>query len=814
MPESPEIKVLLTAEDTGVAAAIKELTSQLKTLKAAQDATAQSGQNLATAERRVGSEVREARGAAKLFSEELGIGLNRHLAGVLAQSSTLGPLLNAAFPIAAAIGFFEVIKTGAEKFSELISDTFIFTGAEKKLGEELLKTNKEMVLLEEKHKALQKSIALIGLDQISGDKLKKEWADKDLTTGKQRLADKQKERAEATALLGTMRAQAEAALVEAPTAPEAFAISTTGPSDKEIDAQQLKVKGLNDELGLLQKQGQVLGDELEKAGKSLTVQTTEQAAQLHLKRQEQEDSFAKARSAATIRQLQNDLMLLQAHNKEREGDEKSSLAQGLISLQSYFAERRSDLEAETQREVALLEKQRQAATQSLSRAQKERTDNQGRAQLAGQDTPTGQLFAAAGSRNADEAVAQQQKIADLDAKIAEARINASTKIRALDAEDFTKRRESEQKDLEFQKELDALQGKTRDVARDEIEMAVQKRTLELQLAGASKQRIDAETTQLRTLMTERKDFAANEKTAQTDLKLLDDRKAEIQDKVANGKLFQVQADQQILELYRSQLTPLQQIADQLKASATTPEEMAQAEEFQRRLNSIKTQTNTVGEQIRTLRAGLEGALTGTLTQSFGLLFQGTQSVGMAFRNMASSVISSIAQIIAQMYIQLLVAKLLKAAMGPGFAGGGLVGGGGGGESPAMAEGGLIHGPGGPKDDKVPALLSRGEYVVNAGAVAKLGVPYLEMLNSPAAFRTPSIAPIPRFAEGGFVAGLVGVGGAGGAGGAGGDSNIHLGISLDEGLIHKVLSSKTAGNLIIQHLANNPKAAQKALSRSD
>jgi len=51
-------------------------------------------------------------------------------------------------------------------------------------------------------------------------------------------------------------------------------------------------------------------------------------------------------------------------------------------------------------------------------------------------------------------------------------------------------------------------------------------------------------------------------------------------------------------------------------------------------------------------------------------------------------------------------------------------------------------------------------------------------------------------------------------GGGGDSSIHLGIGLDEGLILKHLSSKTAGNIILNHLANNPKAASKALSRSD
>ena len=49
--------------------------------------------------------------------------------------------------------------------------------------------------------------------------------------------------------------------------------------------------------------------------------------------------------------------------------------------------------------------------------------------------------------------------------------------------------------------------------------------------------------------------------------------------------------------------------------------------------------------------------------------------------------------------------------------------------------------------------------------------------------------------------------------AGGSSRINLGIGLDEGLILKHLSSKMARDVILNHIANNPKAAAKALSRS-
>lgn len=80
----------------------------------------------------------------------------------------------------------------------------------------------------------------------------------------------------------------------------------------------------------------------------------------------------------------------------------------------------------------------------------------------------------------------------------------------------------------------------------------------------------------------------------------------------------------------------------------------------------------------------------------------------------------------------------------GGGGGGAGGGGGGGlYGPEMATGGWVIGPGGPKDDKVAARLSDGEFVVNARSARNWG-PFLEMINAGA---QPA-----RFAEGGWAGG--------------------------------------------------------------
>lgn len=70
-----------------------------------------------------------------------------------------------------------------------------------------------------------------------------------------------------------------------------------------------------------------------------------------------------------------------------------------------------------------------------------------------------------------------------------------------------------------------------------------------------------------------------------------------------------------------------------------------------------------------------------------------------------------------------------------------------------ADGGPVHGPGGPTDDRIPALLSDGEFVVNARATSRHRA-LLEAINA---------GSVPRFATGGPV-GSAGNAGAAGLGG--------------------------------------------------
>ncbi len=92
------------------------------TSPAFQSAT-RSAQQFQQAVERQSYSMREARGSAMLLSEEIGIKLNRHLAGVLANSQLIGGVLATAFSGVAAVGFFEVAVTGGQKLLDLLNDT-------------------------------------------------------------------------------------------------------------------------------------------------------------------------------------------------------------------------------------------------------------------------------------------------------------------------------------------------------------------------------------------------------------------------------------------------------------------------------------------------------------------------------------------------------------------------------------------------------------------------------------------------------------------------------------------------------------------
>jgi hypothetical protein len=906
MADAPEIKVKLTAEDTGVSAAIKELTSQLKTLKKQQDETAGSGLSLANAFRGIAA-AGALLGIAKIgkdaFDSAINIGKMADKTGLTTQTLSVfhhvaeevgvstevvdKALTRAAKSITefqqgsakAALGF-KILGITQKDFIGLKSDEKIAlvttrlgamsAGFQKATATQLIfsRGGSEFIpvanaIAGEGFDKVTASVSKLGLllDQDSTDSFRAAKASmqeledvgKGMATqfeagllpaisdvgealvdsltqggvGFEQLGKYAGDAVKGIALiflglgqtLGTVaesiydvfsaawkeiKTEAETdftALGQAAHGHLSQALDTLAAGGKksnaiisdEVDRQKAIYKSLIDSFKA--DYANLFPSDAEEARRK-----KERIARLRPEKQTEAsevtatagptDAAAKAALALLEKQLQDELAIHRAYAKQTEQVDKEMFEAGEISLAEYYDRRRTAVKAETGEEVSILEQGLAAAKGAVDKAAAAKAKAETPKDVDKQEAARLQALA---------------KVDELQTKITELQISSSTKIHALDTEEFKKREENQQKILEFHKLIDTTQGKTLDAAKQEIQIESAKMAIILRQAGESEKQVQAELARYALLKTAQATFEEDQKAGASALKDIADQKAAIEDRVANGQLFQVQADQQIRDLERSRLPQLQAIADQLVEQAKLTgdiQKIQSAEDFQKQVNQMATASNQVGQQVAQLKQNIQGSLTSGFANLFTSLVGGTMSVANAFKSLASSVLNSLSQMAAQMLAQLILTKLLKSALG-GFSGGGLVPSVGG--SGAFAEGGLIRGPGGPKSDSIPARVSPGEYIVKADAVSAFGVSNLEAINR--GLKIPSLErlALPKFADGGLV---------GNMGGGGGESNINLGIGLDEGLILKHLSSKAAGNIILQHLTNNPKAAGKALSRSD
>lgn len=154
------------------------------------------------------------------------------------------------------------------------------------------------------------------------------------------------------------------------------------------------------------------------------------------------------------------------------------------------------------------------------------------------------------------------------------------------------------------------------------------------------------------------------------------------------------------------------------------EALQKYDEEQQKINTISKIQQTSNQ----LAKDFSGAITDWIT--------GAQSFGDAMKNILQ-------QLIAQLIQAALYATIVAACTGGG---GGFAARWKGAFGKAFASGGSVAGPGTGTSDSVPAMLSNGEYVLNAQAVDRLGVPFLNGLNT---------GRLRGFASGG----LVGSGGA-------------------------------------------------------
>ena len=496
------------------------------------------------------------------------------------------------------------------------------------------------------------------------------------------------------------------------------------------------------------------------------------------------DAAAKAALALLEKQLEDELEIHRAYAKQTEQIDKEMFDAGEMSLQEYYDRRRAEVLAESEEEIAITQKSLDAAKAFAAKAASESAK-----------------ATAAKAPDADKKDAERlnalKEVDALETKIAVERVESGTKIQALNDQQFTAEKKSQQDTLAFEKELAELQGKRQQTAKADIDAQVQKRTLQIAQSGGSdddRAKLTAELEQWKQLKLAVAAFEDAKDRTKQDTESFDIAKQGIEIKAKAGEISPLEKEREINELLKERLPLLQaDAAAELGAAKQTgnQDNVADAQRTVQQMQVIGAQSNKLGTQIGQ-------SLAGNFTTFFETVGRGTQSVAQSFEHLAASVIQSIEQ----MLIKLLLLKISSAAAGAGGGGGFLssvfagIGG--------HAEGGLIKGPGGPKDDRIPAMLSHGEFVVKADAVSSFGAHNLEAINR--GLKVPSLSQLalPKFADGGLVGNAAGLGSSG---------SIKMGIGLDDGLILKHLSSKAAGRIILDHITNNPKAASKALGRS-
>lgn len=210
-------------------------------------------------------------------------------------------------------------------------------------------------------------------------------------------------------------------------------------------------------------------------------------------------------------------------------------------------------------------------------------------------------------------------------------------------------------------------------------------------------------------------------------------------------------------------------------------------------NAVQGLTNNLqvcrNEWASVQQAGAS-ALASGLVETLGQVSNGTKAVSDAFRDMARNIIQSISQALAKMMLMQAAQSMFGAsaaggntwsqalitAFGGSFAGGGYTGAGG-----KFEPAGIVH---------------RGEYVHDQETTAFWGTAFMESLR-PSRLR--------GYAGGGQV-------GPPSVGDLSASFSHSLGISLDEGLILKVLDSPAAVRIHSKQVASNPKRFNRALGR--
>ncbi|MFZ8817401.1 phage tail length tape measure family protein [Klebsiella michiganensis] len=212
----------------------------------------------------------------------------------------------------------------------------------------------------------------------------------------------------------------------------------------------------------------------------------------------------------------------------------------------------------------------------------------------------------------------------------------------------------------------------------------------------------------------------------------------IQAQVQGGLLNEIQGRQRLVQLHQEVGDKIKGYLPQLKEMATAPGEAGdKIREMIRQLEEELGKLNQAGNELtQAFRDGLQSGIESSLMG----LAKGTMNLRDAVKNLALTIINSMAQLAAQQLAQMATSSLIGSSGGVG----GLLG------SVFAADGGQVRGPGSTTSDSIPAMLSDQEFVTRAAVVQQPGaLDFLHAFNRHGMAAVEGWLPRVRHAAGGL-----------------------------------------------------------------
>lgn len=215
----------------------------------------------------------------------------------------------------------------------------------------------------------------------------------------------------------------------------------------------------------------------------------------------------------------------------------------------------------------------------------------------------------------------------------------------------------------------------------------------------------------------------------------------IQTQVQGGLLSEIQGRQRLVSLHQEVGDKIKGYLPQLKELANAPGEAGdKIREMIRQLEEQLGKLNQAGHELtQAFRDGLQSGIESSLMG----LAKGTMNLRDAVKNLALTIINSMAQLASQQLAQMATSALVGSSGGVGGLLGSLA-------SVFAADGGQVRGPGSTTSDSIPAMLSDQEFVTRAAVVQQPGaLDFLHAFNRHGMAAVQGWLPRVRHATGGL-----------------------------------------------------------------